>query len=113
MKTFSTFEELEKYLKATTDLSMTRRYLQDKVKGEEEFLVRDYKKKHSTIAWASKKKADMLATIKKTAREDYLEDINYYLVNSENLSYMSIMGYRRKPHAWAVANAIKQYEESQ
>lgn len=111
MNSFETFESLENYLKSHTDLGMTLRYLLEHVSEEVSFLVKDYNKKHPTIAWAkSSKKAEALSTINQAAREDYLEDINYYLQNEETLNHMSIMGYRRKPHAWAIADSIKQYE---
>ena len=111
MNSFETFESLENYLKGHTDLGMTLRYLREHVNEEISFLVKDYNKKHPTIAWAkSSKKAEALSTINQAAREDYLEDINYYLQNDESLNHMSIMGYRRKPHAWAIADSIKQYE---
>jgi hypothetical protein len=54
--------------------------------------------------------ADHIGTAKVVARDDYLEDINHFLLNNITLNYMSVMGYRRKSHAWAVAHAIKEYE---
>lgn len=108
---FDTIEELEAYLKSHTDLCMTRKYLQDRIKEEVAFLVKDAKKKHPTLQRKSSKKEEILEEINKAAREDYLEDINYFLLNNVQLSHMSIMGYRRKQHAWAIADAIKEYRE--
>ena len=107
---FDTFEDLELYLKSHTDLCMTRRYLQDRLADEISFLVTDSNKKHPTMKWESSTKKDILVEINKAAREDYLEDINYFLLNNVQLSHMSIMGYRRKQHAWAIADAIKEYQ---
>ena len=111
-KQFKTFAELEEYLKGHTDLCMTRKYLQDRIKEEVSFLVKDYKKKHPTIDWGpSSNKRKALDVVKVADREDYLEDINYFLLNNELLTHMSVMGYRRKPHAWAIADAIKEFEK--
>ena len=109
MITFKTFEDLEAYLKDHTDLCMVRKYLQDKLKQEIAFLAKDYKRKHSTIDWKSSdvKQAKKIAS--DTAKEDYLEDINYFLLNNVTLSHMSVIGYRRKPHTWAIAEAIKEF----
>ena len=108
---FKTYNELEEYLKSHTDLCMTRKYLQDKLKDEIAHNVKDMRKKHPTMTWDYSSAKDGKEVATEAAKEDYLDDINYFLLNNVQLSYMSIMGYRRKQHAWAIADAIKEYEE--
>ena len=104
---FESYTDLEQYLKGHTDLCMVRRYLADQVKEEANFLV----KSKGKLTKEEKAKAKDACT--KEAQEDYLEDINYYLSgDSPELTPMSVMGYRRKIHAWSIAGEIKNYKES-
>lgn len=56
----------------------------------------------------NKDKADKMQC-EKDAQEHYVEEINYFLLNSVKPTAMTVMGYRRKPHAWAIADAIKEF----
>ena len=104
---FESYTDLEQYLKDHTDLCMVRRYLADQVKEEANFLV----KSKGRLTKEEKKQAQADCT--KQAQEDYLEDINYYLTSdSPDLTSMSVMGYRRKIHAWAIADQITYYKQS-
>ena len=105
MTKFETYEQLYRYLKSHTDLCMTRRYLDTKIKEE----VAWYKKENKPTGTKEEKK-EIELEYKNKAQEDYLEEINEFLLKSEPLTSMSIMGYRRKPHSWAIADAIKEYE---
>ena len=110
---FKTFKDLEQYLKGHTDLCMTRKYLQDKVKAEITFLVKDIKSKHPTILWTAEETLHEKQAATAAAQDDYLEDINYFLVKNVKLTHMSVMGYRRKSHAWAIADAIQEFQKEQ
>lgn len=103
---FESFADLEQYLKDHTDLCMVQRYLADQVKEEANFLVKSMGKLPKKEQSAARDKCT------KEAQEDYLEDINYYLTaDSPDLTSMSVMGYRRKIHAWAIADQITEYRK--
>lgn len=104
---FKSYTDLEQYLKDHTDLCMVRRYLADQVKEEANFLVKSMGKLPKEERLAA------VAKCTKEAQEDYLEDINYYLTSdSPDLTSMSVMGYRRKIHAWAIADQITYYKQT-
>ena len=103
MITFKTYQELDQYLKGHTDLCMTRRYLNNAIKDEASFLVKSSKEKG--------KEAKQKYT--KQAQEDYLEEINEYLASDIQITAMSVMGYRRRIHSWAIAGSIKDYIKAQ
>lgn len=105
MDKFESYEGLVKYLKGHTDLCMTLKYLKDKVDEEIGWYLKNYDKDLS-----SKERKDKKGEYQRMAQEDYLEEINFYLSESLPLTSMTIMGYRRKPYAWAIADAIKEYE---
>ena len=104
---FKSYTDLEQYLKDHTDLCMVRRYLACQVKEEATFLVKSKGK------ITKEEKAKATAECTREAQEDYLEDINYYLTGDcPEITPMSVMGYRRKIHAWSVAGEIKHYKKS-
>lgn len=107
MTTFKSYDDLVGYLKGYTDLCMVLRYLLDQVTEEANFLVK------SNLPARAKKEEKKAALLKymEQAQEDYLEEINTYLETDADLSSMSVMGYRRKVHAWAIADSIKEYRK--
>ena len=100
--TFTTYTLLQDFLKKTTDLTRIYNYLKDVVSEEASILFKKDKKEN-------KETADKKQCVK-DAEDHYLEEINHFLVNTNvQPTAMTIMGYRRKPHAWAIAHAITEY----
>ena len=81
---------------------MLLRYYQDKIKEETSVLFKMEKKKKGV---GNKKQCNV------DAKEHYLEEINHFLITNFTPSAMSVMGYRRRPHAWAIADAIKEFRD--
>ena len=103
MTKFGSYSELETYLKDRTDLCMLLRYLLDCVKEETEVLIEREKELTGKVD-EKQNKID--------AQEHYVEEINYFIQNDFEPTAMTIMGYRRKPKSWAIADSIKRYERN-
>ena len=102
---FNNICELQTYLKKTTDLNAVSNYLRMCIAAEAKELYKMDKKQNKSAA--NKEQCT------KDAEEHYLEEINYFLENEVKPSAMTVMGYRRKPHAWAIADYIKEYKHGQ
>ena len=102
---FETFESLEQYLDGHARLRMLSPYLQECVDKESEELFSIEKRVNKL---RSRAKTSEEST--KDAKFHYLEEINLYLETDIELTPMSIIGYRRKQHAWAIATTIKEFE---
>jgi len=99
---FDTVQDLEQYLNEHTDLCMLREHW-NKVTAEEASVLFSKEKKETGTADTSQNEID--------AKNHYLEEINHFLQEDVKISSMTFLGYRRKPHAWAIADAIKEYEK--
>ena len=102
MGKFKTVSDFEQYLKKHTDLCMLREHW-SKVTKEE-----------GKILFNKEKKENKKATLKQNvidAKQQYLDEINYFLESDFVPSSMTFLGYRRKAHAWAIADAIKHFDK--
>ena len=84
---FKSYEDLIEFLRNNKDLGYTLSYLQKAVDTE----------------------GLCLGSVE-DAQEHYTEEINYFIDNEFKPTPMTFMGYRRKPHAWAIAQTIKEYK---
>lgn len=97
---FNTVADLEQYLEKYTDLCMLLSHWESVTKQEAEIL---FSKELETNKDASKE--ENLAD----AKQHYLDEINQFLQTDFVPTSMTFLGYRRRPNAWAIADALKEF----
>jgi hypothetical protein len=103
----NTYSDLEGWLTRTArkaDMSAILGYLQDCVEDEMEVLLAEELRSQGRRR-SSKK---LVAQCRREAQEQYAEEIAEMIEGDVELSAWTVISYRRKPKAWAIAGAIKQ-----
>lgn len=115
MEPFKNYEDLLGWMNKRgrkSGLAMTREYLEAEVEKEAQVLVRIATRTavdpRSTPMEDMRRDVQLYEECLADAREHYVEEINEMLANGdpEPLNHWTMMTYRRKPVAWAVAKAI-------
>lgn len=107
MAAFVRYEDLEDWLTQRVrkaDMSAILEYLQDCVEDEAEVLLAEELRSQGRKR-SSKKLREQC---RREAQEHYVEDVSELMESSEPMSHWTVISYRRKPKAWAIAGAIKQ-----
>jgi len=107
---FESYEALEEWLlnySRAADLKNIHSYLVECVDRETRSLV----EQALSAGKAQRRSKGLTAECTADAKEHYCEEINEALECSEPLSHWTVISYRRKPHAWAVAKGIVEYIE--
>jgi len=107
---FDSYESLENWMlsrKRSADLKNIHSYLIECVEREARSLV-----EHAvSTGRAQRRSKGLLKECTKDAQEHYCEEINEAFASNEPLHHWTMMSYRRKPHAWAVAKGILEFIE--
>ena len=109
---FESFKSLEEWMlnrERKADLKNIFSYLELCVERETDSLV----EQAISSGKRERKSAGLSAECLQDAQEHYCEEINEALDNNEPLHHWTVMSYRRKPHAWAVAKGILEFLERQ
>ena len=107
MAAFVKYEDLEDWLTQRVrkaDMSAILEYLQDCVEDETEVLLAEELRSQGRKR-SSKKLEEQC---RREAQEHYVEEVSELMESSKPMSHWTVISYRRKPKAWAIAGAIKQ-----
>tara|TARA_Y100000034_G_scaffold119963_1_gene162284 strand:+ start:540 stop:878 length:339 start_codon:yes stop_codon:yes gene_type:complete len=99
---FDTFDALQDWMDGRPDITNVAEFLRISVDEEAKVLL-DYEIETGVRARRCK---SALQANRRDAEEHFLEEINEFLQEDTDLTHWTVMSYRRKPKAWAVARAI-------
>lgn len=91
------------------DMSGVAEYLADCVMQETEDLV-DLELSSGKRA---RKSSKLFEECQRDAKEHYCEEINEFLKTDASINHWTVMAYRRKSKAWAIAKAIKERQNNE
>jgi len=104
---FATFEEMTGWLtarKRKADMDAILQYLENCVEEEAEHLLLE----ELATKGRERRSRKLLEECRVDAREHYTEDVVTMLESDSPMSHWTVISYRRKPKAWAIAGAIKE-----
>jgi len=107
MGAFVEYKDLEDWLTARVrkaDMDAILEYLRMCVEEETEVLLADELRAQGRVRTSKK----LRAQCRREAQEHYVEEISQLMESEEPLSHWTVISYRRKPKAWAIAGQIKQ-----
>lgn len=104
---FGTFEELTGWFTSRTrkaDMDSVLQYLNACVEEETEYLLEGELRRMER----SRRSSKLLRQCEAEAQEQYTEDVTSMLESDAPMGHWTVISYRRKPKAWAIAGAIKE-----
>lgn len=107
MAAFVKYEDLEGWLTQRirkADMSALLEYLRECVEDEMEVLLANELRSQGRKR-SSKKLEEQC---RREAREHYVEEVSELMESPKPMSHWTVISYRRKPKAWAIAGAIRQ-----
>jgi len=90
--------------KRKADMDPVLQYLNTCVEDEAEYLLEGELRR----ADRSRRSKRLLQQCEREAQEHYTEDVVTMLESDSPMGHWTVISYRRKPKAWAIAGAIKE-----
>ena len=107
MGMFVNYQEIEDWLTGKfrrADMDATLLFLRECVEEEMEILLAE----ELRVQGRKRRSSKLENQCRIEAQEHYTEEISQLIESPEPMSHWTVISYRRKPKAWAIAGAIQQ-----